>query len=194
MIELVEAQADLKLIDPDEVPSGVRHHHDANISLENPLTQQEYIVRHSSGDAETYVMEASGHPMLSHLRHSGRRFSQVSVVDVLQEGGPAGVITGEGTIEYLTAPRDKHVANEDDGKAIVTWNGTYEDYIRRGFGRWRLLVMNAASQFLYGSVLHSGTSLSTGAERLWRKLVEDGLAEPFLRETVVPGESYRFTS
>jgi hypothetical protein len=179
MTELAVVVADLDRIHPDEIPAGVRHH--AGIEPDDPLNEA-YVVSHPDGGAETYVMQSARYPTRPSPGNGHRAFSETSLVDVLQDGGPAGVITGEGAIRFTAVPGDERDVEEDDGKAIVSWNETEEGYFGRGFGRRRLLVMNAASMMLYDSVLHSGTTLAPEARRLWEKFAEEGIAKPYTRK------------
>ncbi len=77
------------------------------------------------------------------------------------------------------------------GKPFVGFTRTVEGFTGEGLGRRRLLTANSYVLSVYGAPLNSDTLISDVAERVWERLVADGLAESYQEG---PYTRYRFIS
>ncbi|MDO8591405.1 MAG: hypothetical protein Q7R60_00570 [bacterium] len=100
----------------------------------------------------------------------------------------AGRVIGSGELALATDSDDDFFIN----KPYVGDTNSLECK-RQGYGRRRILAMQAVSQLLFKLPLHSGTFFaSPAAERVWLRLVRDGYAEQFLEPESPTGPLTRY--
>jgi hypothetical protein len=64
-------------------------------------------------------------------------------------------------------------------KPFVGFTKTNTDRKRQGYGMRRLRAMNALSEMAYSLPLHSDSLMTPDAEAVWKKLVDEGVAEAY---------------
>lgn len=122
----------------------------------------------------------------TYFAHHDKRYDVTSeqterliyAVDVL----PPGSVVGVGEVRFALTDTSPFFL----GKPFVGHTHTEESHRLRGFGRRRLLAMNAASLLINELSLHSDTLRSLPATRVWQKLVRQGLAEIYFEPADAP--------
>lgn len=147
------------------LPTEVVEHFDKENCLYIPLKDyffsnfaSFYLIDHNNQE-RTYIA--------NEIRETqSNKIGSMGLIDVNQSDMPVGY--GEvdfGRFSFL------------EGKFFVGYTETFPEFQKQGLGTRRLYVMNALCQAFYQSPLNSGFGLGLGAERLWERLVEQGVAE-----------------
>lgn len=147
-----------------------------------------YLLTHPSG-SETYIAEQTKTIGDADNNHTEELVYLLDFVD----GKPAGF----GELRHnISNPSEYY-----KGKPYVGYTQTYsqddkgvdQDYRKKGFGFRRLAEMDAYARARFSAPLHSSSSRSPEAERVWERLVEEGRAEAYLEsKTNKNKESIRY--
>jgi hypothetical protein len=92
---------------------------------------------------------------------------------------PSGGIIGKGLVRKALNEQDDLA----DDMPFVGYSKTVKPFRKQGLGQRRLLIMNEASERIFGLPLHSDINITEGAQRIWLHLVEAGLAVEYLENT-----------
>jgi hypothetical protein len=93
-----------------------------------------------------------------------------------------GWVVGSGEVRYSLTDKSPYFLN----KPYVSNTLTSANFLRKGYGRRRLIAMNAASLLVHDLVLHSDSNRSAEATAVWQSLAAVGLAEEYLEPAHSP--------
>ena len=85
------------------------------------------------------------------------------------------IIVGHGEIRFNIS----NTSNYFKDKPFVGYTQTLEGNEKKGLGTRRLYIMNALSQAVYQLPLNSDTLIGEDAEKLWKSLVNLGVAKSY---------------
>jgi hypothetical protein len=112
---------------------------------------------------ETYVL-----PYYEERSSLEDKQNAVYVIDVSESGEVMGF-----SISTLNLPADAEGSNTP----FVRDTFTNYDYLRKGLNLRRLIVLNEANKLFFQKILHSNPSIGPGAELVWQRLEQAGLAK-----------------
>lgn len=96
------------------------------------------------------------------------------ILDVVNKG-VVGQTTFFGVYDASAEPKNRYIY-------VVSTGTDYTDFEHRGLGERRILAINEYCLEHYGLPLSSGLSRSDSFNRLWKKMIKEGLA----KETTLP--------
>lgn len=115
-----------------------------------------YIIKHDNGDL-TYVAEQQ-----KKYPDDGDEVDDYEKDTYFFETKGGNKI-GHGELRYNISSKDEFFI----GKPFVGFTDTEKDYRRTGLGKRRIIEMNAYSQMRYKLSLHSSTTITPEAKKLW---------------------------
>lgn len=101
----------------------------------------------------------------------------------LADTDATGNLQGSGEVRLTVTDQSDYFRD----KPFVGFTRTRRGYRELGLGMRRLHVMNAVTNNLFNLPLYSDTSVAPKAQRLWHRLVEQGVAEEYME-----GQGRRF--
>ena len=133
-----------------------------------------------------FIIRHPPHPLLhsTYVAFQTKIYSTIKEEDrhdrllYLYETAESGVYLGHGEIRYADMNKTPYFRH----KPVVGFTETKQYYWRKGLGTSRLLTMNALSHTLFGFPMHSSTTISDRARRIWLHLVEEGKACRFIED------------
>lgn len=161
----------------EKVPRSVR----GNLYVKDMLASEQFasISRfvHARGNA-TYVITALP---------DANKVEQAYFID-----SEDGIIAGTGVLRFSKELEDSWGLKVPYVEQTNTHGDEEEGFKRLGFGERRLYLMNEFCKTTYGILLHSGITQERFATEMWKKLVQEGKAEPFLSKQGSKETRYRF--
>ncbi len=112
-----------------------------------------------------------GHLMITH--ENGLIEEELYIADVTEDG----TLAGYGTVRKLQNPVLPELQDIPFVGYTKTLQTPEQDYRRQGLGMRRLFVMQNAAQQVLSGPLHSGFTREPAADRLWKRLAQDDIAE-----------------
>jgi len=168
----------LELIDAEDIPAEVAKdfwYESGKLSSEPGLVPPEFqsllYIADNSRSISDIVTFAGFYEKRNDTNQQAEHL--VCLADVDEHGD--GEIVGVGELRYAKTDTRAYFQQ----KPFVGYTETVVEHMRKGLGRRRLFAMNALAQHLFGLKLHSDTCLSEEAERLWRRLVREGIAKQY---------------
>ena len=162
-------EGEIHNISPDKIPAEV----------------MEYFERKSRQfiDAKDYKPNNFGAFYVVHYADGGKTFiaEQIKTYDTNHDTESlAYLVDVDGETQLGHGELRMNISNPEKffkDKPFVGYTKTEKTSRRKGFGRRRLLVMNAFSQMRYKLPLYSGTLIEDRAKSVWESLVKEDLAQ-----------------
>lgn len=151
------------------------------VPLRQPRYEGFWGLTHPPGDSTYFAQHRGNYP---------GNTDSATLVDLVDYNMLDGLSVGSGQIMLSLSSNSPRLANIP----FVNRTDTFEGRRGVGLGRRRVLTMGKATLELFDLPLHSGMHWESDyAEKIWKHLVTDGLAEEFTELIcgAVPAKRYR---